>query len=293
MVREDDVFDRTGTFHTLDGYSVLQSIPTMKNFDFQELCEARAQELVSRGKHIKLMWSGGADGSLVLALLERSGMSADQLSVICNSCAFSINPLLAEHIADKYPVIVAAGFEEGLTECVSDDSLILTGIGADMLTAGFEKKGYPDFTLDELVAEWIKDSEFTAQDYQDLFAKLSQAADEPCETVAQYSFLKNLVLCWQSELLNVGRHTGKGQYGTHFENFFCTEDFQSWSLYHDADSVWGLDEWGNKKVVADILNDVQPGYLPRTGKQGRFSTWQLYSRQHVLEIRDDWGYVTV
>ena len=276
--------DRTGTFHSLNGIRIIQSLPEPYEFDFNELCHARAEQIIDLNKKIYLLWSGGADSTLVFMLLEQAGITDEQLVVLVTSDSVSVNPVLDQYTTDHYEMDFPSLYTDKLRPFM-EDGIILSGIGMDMLTTGFDVDHVETDDLSDLVNYLQRISGGTSTEYQAIFDKLSKAAGLPCETVQQYSKLKNLILCWQPELLQIGRLTGYGEYGQHYLNFYQTENFQRWSLSH---SGFIKDRFGNKSVVSDLICSRQHEWLPKN--RPRFTLPQLFTNRKTIRITDDWRY---
>ena len=90
-------FDRTGQFGHGEQINALQTVPAGRELDFETLCRQRARELIDRNRPIELLWSGGVDSSLVLALLEAENIPADQLLLLISSDIFRVNPVPERH----------------------------------------------------------------------------------------------------------------------------------------------------------------------------------------------------
>lgn len=284
LLLEPALLDRTGTFHSLDGIKVIQTLPEKSAFNFSELCQARAEQIVGLNKKIYLLWSGGADSTLVLMLLEQSGLSDDQLVVLVTSDSVTVNPTLADYITGHYDMDCPSLYPDKLRSFM-DNGLILSGIGMDMLTTGFDVDHVKTDDLDGLTQYLQPLTDGTKAEYQAVFEKLSAAAGLPCETVQQYSRLKNLILCWQPELLMIGRLAGYGVYDQHYLNFYQTREFQQWSLSHTG---FTKDRFGNKSLIAERINSLHPNWLPK--RKARFTMPQLFTNQRIVRITDDWQY---
>ncbi len=287
LIMEQSVFDRTGTFHSLDGYTVIQEIPTPEKYDFMELCVSRAKEIASINKTINLLWSGGADSTLVLLLLEQAGVPDDQIRILCSGDSFIINRALGDLVIDRYQVDSPYFYDNKLQHFISENEVIVSGIGMDMLTFGFDVELMPTSSLDDLVEFMQSRTSGTKEQYSSIFRKLEQASGYPCTTVKEYSRLKNLVLCWQPELLNIGILANKGIYGEHFINFYQTKEFQQWSLIsNDSRS----DQYGNKHIVAKSIETMNRDFIPKL--KPKIPMLHRFLADRISKITDDWNYIT-
>lgn len=287
FICETFLFDRTGTFHSLDGYQVLQPIPEPEKHDFTELCVSRAKELAKTDKKINVLWSGGADSTLLLLLLDQAGVPDEQITVLCSGDSYLINPEAGEIFIKKYQIDSPYIYSDKLRHFMSNDQMIISGIGMDMLTYGFDVQMSPENNLDDHVALLQERSSGTVEQYQAIFRKLEQASGYPCTTVKEYSRLKNLVLCWQPELLHIGTLANYGIYGQHFINFYQTKEFQQWALAsHDTRT----DNAGNKPVVSELIKTIDASCVPELKIQ--VPMMHRFVINEVDEVTDDWQYIT-
>ena len=300
MLWESSLLDRTGHFHSLDGLTIMQPLTLPDSLStsstFAELCQSRASQMISTGKKINLLWSGGADSSLVLLLLRQQGIDPDQLRILASVDSYRINPALGELINNTYELDSPWLHSEGLQYFMADNQALVSGIGLDMLTGcGFDVTENDCETLDELSA-WLRQiTGSTASDaeYQAIYDGLAEASGYPCTTIPEYSRLKNLLLCWQPELLHIGRLAGYGQYNEHYINFYTSETFQGWSLAQSIDSLSSRDDWGNKQLAVNLITELDPAMIPRPHCRQTLSMVHYQSgAQPVQTITDDWQYQT-
>lgn len=284
LLLEPALLDRTGTFHSLDGIKIIQPFPKPDTFDFTELCQARAKQIIDMNRKIYLLWSGGADSTLVFILLEQAGISDEQLMVLVTSDSLTVNPMMNHYITSQYEMDCPSLYSDKLRPFM-EDGIILSGIGMDMLTIGFDVDHVKTDDLADLISYLQPRTDGTKAEYQAVFEKLSDASGLPCETVQQYSQLKNQVLCWQPELLMIGRLTGYGVYNQHFLNFYQTDEFQQWSL---GGSGFTKDRFGNKSIVSEMIAVEHPDWLPK--HRPRFTLPQLFTNKKTIRITDDWQY---
>ena len=296
-LREFDLMDRTGHFHSMDNITVLQPYRSTPDpsLSFDDVCQQRAKDIISQGKKINLFWSGGSDSTLTLLLLQQQGIDPDQLRILTSNDSLKANPVMAMEISRTYEIDSPRLHPEGLRYFMDDQQWVLSGTGMDMLTCGFEVQRTDCDTLDELV-QWLQETtqtKATKEDYQAVFEGLSKAADMPCTTVAEYSRLKNLILCWQPELLGIGRMSGFGEYGRHYLNFYQTPEFVAWSLAQPVEQLAVLDRWGNKQMSVDAIVQRNPNVVPRQSCPQTKSMLQLYRLgPEIIKITDNWQYIT-
>ena len=286
LLLEPALLDRTGTFHALDNITVIQPLPKPEPHDFYSLCMNRAEEIIALNKKIYLLWSGGADSTLVFLLLERQGIRDDQLVILVSSDSVVINPAMDHYLTDHYEIDCPSLYPDKLRAFMGDDSLILSGIGLDMLTSGFDVDHADSNELHDLIRYFQSRTAGTEQEYHTIFARLSEAAGRPCDTVQQFSRLKNMVLCWQPELLTIGRLANYGVYGQHFLNFYQTTKFQQWSFFN---AKTGKDALGNKQIVVDIMDELDSRWLPKV--KPRFTLPQLFENKETLRMTNDGQYI--
>ena len=98
MLWEPALLDRTGHFHSLDNITVLQPWQQPDpSLDFNSLCQQRVQDIINLDKKINLLWSGGADSTLVLLLLRQQGIDPGQLCVLGSTDSMNTNPALSKN----------------------------------------------------------------------------------------------------------------------------------------------------------------------------------------------------
>lgn len=279
-------FDRTGYFGHKNKIKVLQKIPVGKKLDFETLCYQRAKELISRGKTIYLLWSGGIDSSLVLALLEQSGITKDQLVIMLSIDAFKVNPIACKTVLSKYNF----EFVNKLCNKSYSDGLLLSGIGMDMLIHDTDLKTFKPESLDDLFEKMSKKFNKSKNEYKELALKMSELVGVDCNTCEDFNRIKCLVFFWQIELVMIGFLTGCGVYGVNYENFFTTEDFQSWSLYYPAKSLSGFDSFGNKKISSDMVKKLNPDYVTTNPMDYGPSIFLFFRKKILASINDNWQY---
>jgi len=301
MLWEPALLDRTGHFHDLKGIKIIQPFTLASDraraSTFAELCRSRANRIINKGKKINLLWSGGADSSLVLLLFREQGIDPDQLRILASVDSFRINPKLGQLISNTYELASPRLHPQGLRTFMDNQQAVVSGIGLDMLTGcGFDVTENDCETLTELSA-WLRQvTGSTASDagYQAIYDGLAEASGYPCTTITEYSRLKNLVLCWQPELLHIGRLASYGQYGEHYVNFYTNRILQGWSLTQPLDTLSKRDGWGNKQLAADLITELDPAMLPRPHCRQSLSMVRLYQKgaRAVQKITDDWQYLT-
>lgn len=283
-------FDRTGQFGHADQVKALQTIPTGRDLDFETLCHQRARELIDRNQIINLLWSGGADSSLVLAMLDAEDIPSDQLNLVISSDVFWINPNGVKTALKKFTYVLPSRQPQRLGAFMFEDDLMLSGIGLDMLIHDYDIRKFRPDNLNHFIDKLSSESGRQRKEYDDIAIAMAEIVGVDCETAEDFSRLKCFVFFWQQEVLMLGRLAGSGIYGKDFENFFTTEDFQSWSLFHTAKSLSGFDEFGNKRIPSELIKKLNPDYLTTRRSRQQFGMQSLFEWKPVTRITDDWQY---
>ena len=279
-------FDRTGQFGHGEQINALQAVPAGRELDFETLCRQRARELIDRNRPIELLWSGGVDSSLVLALLEAENIPADQLLLLISSDTFRVNPTGAGKALKQYRYVLPST----LNNHIRNQALLLSGIGMDMLIHDHEIQRFRPTSLADLLNKMSDKSSRPRNQYDNVALKMAQVVGVDCIIAEDFSRLKCFVFFWQQEMLMLGRLAGSGIYGQDFENFFTTEDFQSWSLFHSAKSLSGFDQYGNKRIPSELIHRLNPNYLTTKPSSQQLNLQSLFEWKPVIRITDDWQY---
>jgi hypothetical protein len=101
----DEWFDRTKQIPHYLNFDVpdLPNLPDDFNKSFETICLERATELLSTGKYINLLWSGGIDSTVALAAIHAIIQDRKQFNVTCTyNSVYESGPLFDMFIKHNY-----------------------------------------------------------------------------------------------------------------------------------------------------------------------------------------------
>lgn len=133
----NNVYDRTGSIpHYLNIKPGLLQIPSVEGFNksFAQCVEERCKELLSLGKRINVVWSGGIDSTLVLCALLHFANDPKQITVygtytsILESGDFLEKRIIPKGVQLKIKVSSSRDFDD-----CSEDEIFVTGFFGNQL----------------------------------------------------------------------------------------------------------------------------------------------------------------
>jgi hypothetical protein len=100
---------------------------------FHDAMMIRTQDILSRNKNIKMLWSGGIDSTVILTYLMNHATGLDQITVYYTPESIAENPHYMEYI-DKFGVRTVR-LDQAWQDLFAADDLIVTGGHGDTICA--------------------------------------------------------------------------------------------------------------------------------------------------------------
>jgi hypothetical protein len=255
-------------------------LPDIDNFDksYAECCDERAVELLERAEQLDVpvyvFWSGGIDSTTVLVSLLKAASAAalERITVLMSAMSVAEYPdFYVEHIvarklhrapAAQFPFLL--GERNLIISGEHNDQLFGSDIIADAVLAfGFDKvvaKYDPDL-MRAFLAERMADDKL-ADWYTDLYDRLAAGAPVPLTTNYHRLWWNNFALKWQNVFMRMlsfaDRPLTLDWVKTFYAPFFCTSDFQRWSMCNLDKRVredWRGYKWVAKDLIYDFTKD--------------------------------------
>jgi len=252
--------------------SLADKIPSEKNdtgLSFKELCLKRADELLSKGKRINIMWSGGIDSTLVLFCLMNRANDLSQLRVILTpDSILESGNMFDKLIKNKISFILNEKVgkkqyfnKKEFNNFNSNDEIITTGVVSDNLNSLLRLK----FPLDEKL--WHLN-------YEDVLIQFTNS------NVLVIDFLNKSVKAFPKQIktyidflkfygFNFHWHKAKykdlcgldQKYFNSFDDYFCTEDFQRWSIWNkESNIIPNVLKLPQRNLIYELTDDKQYAY---------------------------------
>jgi len=233
------VFDRSGAvphyFKMSPSHPMPAYDPTF-NKSFDEVAEARAKELLSKGKEIKVCWSGGIDSTYVLLLLLKHANDKNQIIVYGSySSIIESGNIFDIYIKKNYRYEINV-YASDKTRKYNDDCLYVTGFQGNQLfgptdnffaenqaqvffhhTMGTPKTIYEDYktNVDPELLEFIQPA--------------IDRSPRKIETVADLRWYCIFNFDWHNGLYYLIGEMDKRRIDNTY-HFFDTIDFQKWAI---------------------------------------------------------------
>lgn len=305
------MLDRTNTIITPVQMTSLFPIPAMRAMTktFEEICNERAQELLTRadtlGTSISVFWSGGIDSTLALISLLKNATpeQVKRITVLMSEESISENPnFYKDHVHRKLRTDSVMTFPY----LIGTKTLMVSGEQNDQLF-GFDAVGklinmlgssviHEPYTRDKLFDFFnaSANNDRATNRFLDLFERLMHAAPIPIRSYFEYLWWINFSTKWQNTFMralscvaprNVPLVTAE-YVQTLYTTFYGTDDFQLWSLNNLDKRI--KDEWRTYKwVCKDIIYDYTKDADYRDNKIKHGSLRSVVIQQHTYSFIDD------
>ena len=222
-------------------------LPDIDNFDksYAECCDERAVELLERAEQLDVpvyvFWSGGIDSTTVLVSLLKAASAAalERITVLMSAMSvaeypdFYVELFGSDIIADT---VFAFGFDK-----------VVAKYDPDLMRAFLAER-----MADDKLADW----------YTDLYDRLAAGAPVPLTTNYHRLWWNNFALKWQNVFMRMlsfaDRPLTLDWVRTFYAPFFCTPDFQRWSMCNLDKRVredWRGYKWVAKDLIYDFTKD--------------------------------------
>lgn len=274
-------FDRSKLFNKFNinekyNFKSIYDLPDYsktQNLSFEELCFARAKEIVENYDTFSLNWSGGLDSSVILLSLNEYNV-LDKLKVVLTENSIRDNPLIYNNVVKKYDHVVCKDFVE-VQSNHSLNHINITGDGSECI---YGWSGILQSTSSELGISAIytkltdipkMKNKVSQKNYAtfDFFLKLYKSIEEtlpacPIEIVdiqdLNWWFVHNF--CFQYDALRLVVPYFKN-YKKAWEMllpFFMTDEFQVWFVKNYYELSKGKTDFNNYKI--DQINFIKKYY---------------------------------
>ena len=221
-------------------------IPTEKNdtgLSFTNLCLKRADELLSKGKRINIMWSGGIDSTLVLFCLLNRTNDLSQLRVILSpDSILESGNMFDKLIKNKisfilYEKVGKKNFfnKKEFNNFDVEKELITGGNMSDHLNSilrlniPYDEK-YWHFNYEEILMQ------HTNKNVIDFLNKSVRAFPKQIKTYIDFLKFYGFNFHWHKDKYKNHCETDN-RYFKSFEYFFDTQDFQRWSIWNKESNI--------------------------------------------------------
>lgn len=273
--------DRTGTIRFPVKTSSLFPLPAIGNFDksYEECCDERAVQLLERADRrdvpLYCFWSGGIDSTTVLVSLLKHTTPADRerIIVLLSSQSIAEYPdFYRDHVC-KLERASAVTFPFLL----GGKALIVNGehndqvFGSDVIATAIKlfrldkvMAPYDQGLMIDFFAERMEGNRLLARWYvTNVFERLKDAAAVKLKTNYDLLWWINFALKWQNVYMRMLSFADKPLTGdwvkSYYAPFFCTDDFQRWSMVNLEKRVrgdWRGYKWPAKDVIFDYTKDA-------------------------------------
>lgn len=278
------VVDRTNTISIPVHVKPISTIPKfrMMTRSFEELCDERAVELLSRAQNdgIKLyvLWSGGIDSTLVLVSLLKNATAEQKKRIVVLLSEESIveNPRFYEsHIRGKlqressnmFPHIL--GTSHIFVSGELNDQLFGAAAPGDLMAKFGDEivhKPFQRSLLFEYYNNNVQDAAIT-NFYLDMFDRVITTSPVPITSYLDYFWWINFTLKWQSVYMRILSFAAErnvlnittSYLKTNFAPFYDTEEFQLWSMNNldkRIKDTWNTYKWPCKEIIYNYTKDA-------------------------------------
>lgn len=270
------VLDRTGTFEIPLKMELMDhmKMPVLQNFtkSFSDICDDRALFLMEKAKRdnrkIAVMYSGGIDSTVILCALLKNCSEQDiknhVVVLLTDHSILENQNFYHDYVIKKFECVSSYRFPYFLG---NDDYIVISGENADQLFGSqvvakfiaYRTFDYLFTPLEQAEGELI--SWFTlklaethkqyGEHYYRLFKKLCDAAPIPIDNVYKFFWWINFTNKWQSvyvRILPYARNRAGVKLEDNYTTFFCTDEFQLWSLNNPNNLV--KESLDNVKYIA-------------------------------------------
>jgi hypothetical protein len=231
--------DRTGTF--LGRYKTavdpIPVLPSSFTKSFADIGSERAIEILSRGKEVVVMYSGGIDSTYALVKLLQNATSADQITIMLNPPAVEENVYFYNNfIKDKLKTIILDRYYP--KHQPTTDQLYVTGdqipqLFGQSFTAMMTDRDAPWKPWALKNFESIDKAKWFLNQVEPWITK----SPVPIVSIYDYVWWTTYSLRWNSNRSKYFRHNkivDRDIFTNNLISFFRTTDFELWSLFnHD------------------------------------------------------------
>ena len=284
--------DRSHTIRFPVKTKSLFPLPAIDGFDksYELCCMNRAVELIERAERLDVplyvFWSGGIDSTTALVSLLRvaSLQERERVTVLMSSASVSEYPAFyREHVFGKLKCAPAAQFPHLLGRKLlmvngeHNDQLFGSDVIANAIKQfGFDKvvAPYDRELMTDFFTEQMEGSRLLAAWYvEHVFERLREAAPVKLKTNYDMLWWINFAVKWQNVFMRMLSFADKPLTAEwvhdYYAPFFCTPDFQRWSMTNLDQRVhgsWRSYKWPAKDVIFGFTKD--PDYRDNKLKLG-------------------------
>lgn len=277
MGPHQNLFDRSGHMpHHLEIKNLypFPNLSITKIKTYRECCMERATELIeyskSSGRKIRLMWSGGLDSTCALCSLLMCGIDLDQLEVIMSYSSIVEYPWFYYNVIKKLNINHKWHFmdmhaKHYLAQTESNSPIIVMGEPNDDFFQG-------NFAVNLL----LKNMELIDKPYEKVVSRRVVEFTKPAienfptkiKTFSDYAsfYMFTMVTQWCMTRFSVNCQLN-------IIGFFCTDDFQRWSLFTDEPKILNsitTYKLPVKKVILEYTKD-EDYFLNKSKNPSSFS----------------------
>jgi len=273
--------DRTGRIRFPVKTVSLFPLPAIHNFDksYEECCDERAVALLEHAQRLDVplycFWSGGIDSTTVLVSLLKHATPAqlERITVLMSAASIGEYPdFYRKHIFGKLNRAAASTFPFLL----GDRNLIVNGehndqlFGSDIIANAVNLLGYERVMapydaglMTDFFEERMEGNRGLAAWYVKLYGMLAGGAPIALTTNYHRLWWINFALKWQNVFLRMlsfaDRPLTAEWVRDYYAPFFCTDDFQRWSMTNLDERVrgdWRGYKWPAKDVIFGFTKDA-------------------------------------
>jgi hypothetical protein len=228
----------------------------------------RCAELIKTNKKIYLLWSGGIDSTLVLTSFILSGISSDQLIVVCNNDSIKEYPkFYIDHIRGKFEILSSelliqrvklAKVNGIILSCEHGDCMHGQDFGTIALTA-FGGHYLWDQPSRENILKLFKYKGMTDQSancWYDIF--MASAINSPRELNTTYDFFWWTTFNWRWQWA-IEKIRLRFNHDQEIYTFFSGIGMQKWATVHEQQPISKLSDfkYDFKKLILDYTKDTE------------------------------------
>ncbi len=294
--KHNAVYDRTGNLkHFLDITPNLHPIPKrVENYNtsFHEVAERRAKELLSTGKKINVMWSGGIDSTYILYILKEFAVDKDQVRVFgtYNSIIES-GDLFDSKIKNDFLFDIRVGARNNFSFHNTDDSIFVSGMCGnqlfgptdDMFATGDKAMFHHTLGNKETIYESYIGN--VNEDLLEFLNPIIQTSPRKIETIADLRWYCIFNLDWYTAIYEhkilLSPEKAKMIHG-----FFDSTEFQQWAISTNEPftKVKG-DSSTHRWQMRDFLADRGMQHYARN-KAKKISTFSIHEPEWLFLLDD-------
>lgn len=269
--------DRSGTLASPGlKMAVADPIPDATGFTahFDEVCHARARQILAEDREIAVFWSGGIDSTGALAALLMQAEPADRarLHVFLRPRSIDEYPaFFARHVAALPHTIIdgpgAGGFRVGPARTFSSDvgavlatearrRLVVTGEHGDQIFGSIVLAENPDW-IGQPPDIFLAQPAFTA--HREAIERLNAACPVPVITIDAMLWWWNFAVKWQEVTFRSLSDLDDTASFANIRHFYQTNNFQRWSIANPDQKIRDRLEsykWPAKDFIYGFTGDA-------------------------------------